>query len=118
MQAYHTAKASYHISLKEYLGCSFKSQSSRRGNHFRRVFSYKSASLGVVCSFHFVDIQTQFFPTVVSRHINATYDEIGNTRKMESVKKPYENGKVTKQYKREDYKTISVLLCLLACILV
>ena len=38
-------------------------------------------------SFHFIYIQTPFFPIFVSRHINATYDEKGNTREMESVKK-------------------------------
>ena len=32
-------------------------------------------------SFDFVDIQIQSFPIVVGRHINATYEDIGNTRK-------------------------------------
>ena len=47
------------------------------------------------CLFHLVDIQTQSFPTVVSR-------------KRESVKKPYENGKVSKQYEGNVYKTMSI----------
>ena len=33
---------------------------------------------------------------------------IYNTRKRESVKKPYEHEKVTKQYKGDGYKTISI----------
>ena len=59
--------------------------------------------------FHFVDIQTQSFPIDVSTHINATYDETGNRRKWESVKKLYQNGKVEKQYKEKGYKTMSIL---------
>ena len=59
-------------------------------------------------SFHVIYIQTQYFPIIVSRHINATYDEIENTWKRESVKKPYENEKVTKQYKGKGHKTMSI----------
>ena len=44
----------------------------------------------------------------MSRHINAKYDEIRNTKNRESIKKPYENGKVAKQYKGKDCKTISI----------
>ena len=59
-------------------------------------------------SFHFVYIQTQSFQIVMSRRINATYDEIGNAKKRESVKKPYEHGKVAKQYQGKDYKTMLI----------
>lgn len=68
---------------------------------------YRSASLGGR-SFHFADMQTQSFPTVVSRNINVTYDEIGDTKKRESVKKPYEDEKVAKQYKGKGCKTVFI----------
>ena len=45
----------------------------------------------------------------MNTHINVTYEEIVNTRKRETVKKPYENEKVSKQYKGKGYKTISIL---------
>ena len=50
-------------------------------------------------SFNFIYIQARSFPVIVSRRIRATYDEIGNARKRKSVKKPYDNEKVTKQDK-------------------
>ena len=54
-------------------------------------------------SFDIVDIQAQSFLIVMGRHISSTHEEIGNTRKRESVRKhrkykekgvrkPYENG--------------------------
>ena len=49
-------------------------------------------------------MQTQSSPAVVGRHINATYEEVGNTKKRESVRKPYENGKLTKQYTGKGHK--------------
>ena len=53
-------------------------------------------------------MQTQSFPIVVSKHTNATHEEAENTRKRETVKKPLENEKVTKQHNGKDYKKISI----------
>ena len=81
----------YRISSKERPGAHLKV--SLRGEAAIRGGAHLQLCFFGGCSFDFVDIQTQSFPIVVSRHINATYEEIGNTRKMESVRKPYENEK-------------------------
>ena len=43
----------------------------------------------------------------MSGNISATYNEIRNTRKRESVKK-YESEKIAEQYEGKGYKTISI----------
>ena len=94
----------YRISSKEHPGRSFKSQPSRGGGHSRGRSFTNMLLWG--WSFDFVDIQTQFFPIVMvmGRYINTTYEEIGNTRKRELVRKPYENEKLRKHYNGKGYK--------------
>ena len=75
-----------------------------RGRSFANLRFISFASL-----FYFVDKGTQSFTIVVSKHTAQT----GHMKKQdiqgkERVKKPYENQKVTKQYKGKDYKTISI----------
>ena len=75
----------YRISLKVRSGRSFISQPSRGGGHSGG--GGRNAHLQISFfgghSFDFVVIQTQSFPIVVGRHINATYEEIVNTRERE-----------------------------------
>ena len=97
----------YRISSKERPGRSSKSQPSRGGGHSRGRSFTNLLFWGR--SIHVVDKQTQSLPIVVSRHINPKYEETGNTGQRESIKKPYEKEKITKQYKGKGYKTISIL---------
>ena len=92
------------MSSKEHSGCSSKIQPSSGGGHSRGRSYEGGAHLQICffrgCSYDFIDLQTQS----VVRHINATYEEIGNTRKRESFRKPCKNEKLTKQYKGKGYK--------------
>ena len=67
----------------------FKNQPSRESAHSRGALMLKFASLGeLVYKFaslgggaHVLSYTYRHIQIVVSRHVNATYDEIGNTRK-------------------------------------